>query len=130
MSCTIQPARNLDLSKGVSMTPYHQLKADTTRIPVSQRSYLERHNAAIRSPRAFESPIIRLYMAIERYCADHAARYHSPVGEDAVLGDSVKCLAMALNGLLDGETGRLDAGTVHSAINRLMREHALGESET
>lgn len=77
----------------------------------------ERHNAATMSlGRPFESAIVHMLEAWARYADDHRARYESPIGEDYVLGPEWRDIGLGIRGLLNGETGRLDCGTLDGFI--------------
>ena len=71
-----------------------------------------RHADAFDSPRGMERPIVGLYRALAEYADTHLARYASPIGDDGVLGDEWMQMLKALGGLLNGELGRLDGGTL------------------
>jgi hypothetical protein len=50
------------------------------------------------------------------YADAHAERFGSPLAEDYVLGESWREAVRGLRGLLNGELGRLDGGTLDRAI--------------
>lgn len=50
------------------------------------------------------------------YASAHKRRYECPIGKDYVLGDMWKAWGFALRGLLNGETGDLDCGTLDTII--------------
>lgn len=81
--------------------------------------YLIRHIQALDCPQGFEEPIVLISRALRLYAEQHAERYESPIGADYVLGDHWKDIARGLIGLLNGETGRLDCGTIDGAIRDL-----------
>lgn len=97
----------------------------------------DRHDAAIkvgtrplfveRNP--FETQIVRMLDAWKEYAADHKARYESPIGDDGVLGAYWESIGDALRGLLNGETGRLDCGTLDGFILDTMKENGI-DTET
>lgn len=62
----------------------------------------ERHNSAVDS-----------YISA---VSDHRARYESPIGDDGVLGPEWRDIGLGIRGLLNGETGRLDCGTLDAFI--------------
>jgi len=82
-----------------------------------------RHAAAIAAPRYHEAAVIHLFAALDEYACAHNRRFDSLIGHDYVLGPVWETMARSLKELLNGETGRLDCGTVESAINRLMLDH-------
>lgn len=55
-----------------------------------------------------------------KYAEDHRARFESPIGQDGVLGDYWESIGDALRGLLNGDCGRLDCGTLDGFILRTM----------
>jgi hypothetical protein len=74
-----------------------------------------RHAEAMTSPaRGFEASLVTMLRAWAEYADAHVARYESPI--DAVLGQSWQEIGEALIGLLNGETGRLDCGTLDGLI--------------
>src|SRR5689334_8351849 len=97
----------------------------------------ERHNAAValhadgKQPRFIgsaddhrvlaEDSIARLLQAWARYADAHKGMYGSPIGEDGVLGDEWRTIGLALRGLLNGELGRLDGGTLDAFILDTLR---------
>lgn len=81
-----------------------------------------RHNDAIDHPKGFEVPIVRMLHFWEMYAVEHAKRFESPIGEDYVLGAEWQAMGEAIRGLLNGETGRLDCGTLDGYILQTMRE--------
>lgn len=87
----------------------------------------DRHDAAIREPLGFsmEESIVKMLKAWELYAGVHMARYGSSVGNDGVLGEQWEALGDAIRALLDGETGRLDCGTIDGFILSTMRFHGI-----
>ncbi len=80
------------------------------------------HQAATRLPcPGFEGAVVDILKALAEYADAHRARYESEVGEDGVLGDHFEEIARGLLGLLNGETGRLDCGTLDGAIRKLCK---------
>lgn len=85
-------------------------------------SFLQEHRQAVARTRAgFESAVMELLRALAEYADAHRDRYESEVGEDGVLGDHFEEIARGLLGLLNGETGRLDCGTLDGAIRKLCK---------
>ena len=60
----------------------------------------------------FERAIVSGCKALSEYRATHAARHCAPIGEDHFLGPVWLAWARAIRALLNGETGRLDCGTI------------------
>jgi hypothetical protein len=84
-----------------------------------------KHDEAIDRPRGFEVPIVRMLHFWEMYAVEHQKRWESPIGEDYVLGDYWTDIAKGIRGLLNGETGRLDCGTLDSFILETLRENGV-----
>ncbi|MGE3279717.1 MAG: hypothetical protein AB7H90_03335 [Alphaproteobacteria bacterium] len=90
----------------------------------------ERHNLAVRQSRMMtsaeklelETQIARAIHAWVYYAEAHRKRFESPIGEDYVLGPAWARWGFALHELLNGETGRLDCGTLSSIINDNLAE--------
>jgi hypothetical protein len=80
-----------------------------------------RHLAALQTPKGFESAIVGLIRAWAIYADSHKARYDSGIGEDGLLGDFWSQMSKQLRGLLDGETGRLDCGTLATFISETLK---------
>lgn len=79
-------------------------------------AWVDRHRAAVRNPTARERPIVNAFRALVDYAAEHERRYGSPLGHDSVLGPAWLDMARGLRTLLNGETGRLDCGTIDGAL--------------
>ena len=54
-----------------------------------------------------------------RYADAHYALYDNRIGDDAVIGEGWKSWGKSLLGLLNGETGKLDCGTVDKMIREI-----------
>lgn len=83
----------------------------------------ERHASAIATPRYPEAAVIHLFSALDEYACAHNRRWDSLIGQDFVLGPVWETMVTNLKELLNGETGRLNCGTVESAIRQLMLDH-------
>lgn len=83
------------------------------------------HVLAVGNPRGFEHAVLGLFLSLAEYADAHQAAYGSPVGEDLVLGDDVEEIGHALLGLLNGDCGRLDCGTLDRAIRALLTDVGL-----
>jgi hypothetical protein len=86
----------------------------------------DRHDAAVDgvNPRPFEQ-VAGMIQGWAAYACAHKARYDSPIGDDGVMGDYWESMGDALRGLLNGETGRLDCGTLDGFILKTMKEHGI-----
>lgn len=90
--------------------------------PTGPHKWRLEHQEAVRLPkRGFEGAIVDTLKSLAEYADAHRDRYESEVGEDGVLGDHFEEIARGLIGLLNGETGRLDCGTLDRAIRQLCR---------
>ena len=98
---------------------YHKFKA---RSPLGS-PYRYQHCEALNSPNKFEQPIIHIANGLDQYAEQHKARYESPIGDDSVLGEYFKQIAEGLLGLLNGECGRLDCGSMDVAIREIASEN-------
>jgi hypothetical protein len=88
-----------------------------------------RHTGALRKPRGFEAPIVGMISAWAQYADTHRTRYESPIGADGVLGPEWQAIGVAILGLLNGECGRLDCGTLDGFIrDTLTSEGCNGDS--
>ena len=88
-----------------------------------ERSSADRaHQQAYHSPRAgFESALVGFVNALGEYAAAHAKAYGSTIADDGVIGEEWQTIARGVLGLLNGERGRLDGGTIDGAIRDLAR---------
>ena len=99
-------------------------------VAASERKSAEGHGWAIRHFMAWEfgdassgqgekrmEAIIRdSIIAWARYGEQHWVLYHSHIGKDGVLGVAFKAMGNALRDMLNGNTGRLDCGTLDKLI--------------
>lgn len=92
----------------------------------------DRHDEAIKHRAIFqnkhyamETPMVDMLRGWAEYAEDHKARYETPVGDDGVLGAYWESMGDALRGLLNGETGRLDCGTLDGFILNTMKFHGV-----
>lgn len=86
----------------------------------------EAHREALDWPRSdHEAAIGLMYRGLMAYPPAHKERFDSLLGEDYVLGPAWIKAARGFLALLNGETGRLDCGTMDGAIRDIAREHEL-----
>jgi hypothetical protein len=92
----------------------------------------DRHDSAVigAQHKPFESPVVNLLKEWAQYAEDHRKRYEAPIGEDGVMGQYWTDLGHAIRHLLDGETGRLDCGTLFHFIYETMRENGVDPEES
>ena len=76
----------------------------------------ERHLAALRRPGVREDGVVHLLQGWLSYASGYSFRFNSNIGDDRVLGEEWFAIGVALLGLLNGELGRLDAGTLDAII--------------
>lgn len=102
------------------------LDAKPTRVDLPH--WWSAHVRAVVDPMRFEKPIILLMDGLEAYANQYRSAYmESSLSDDGVLGTEWLSIARALVGLLNGEHGRLDAGTVDAWVRALAREHGFEE---
>lgn len=84
-----------------------------------------RHNAAVDNALATaptvqassqESTVVRMLSAWAGYAKAHREKFESTIGEDYVLGPAWEEIGLGIRALLNGETGRLDCGTLDAFI--------------
>ena len=78
---------------------------------------LDLHNHAVVGPQGFEILIV-LIRDWESYAAIYHRKYETQIGEDAVLGAAWIDIGKCFIDLLNGDIGRLDAGTLDARIRR------------
>jgi hypothetical protein len=76
-----------------------------------------------------EGSIVRLVEALASYADAHAARFEFTVGDDGFLGPAWLDILKGTRTLLNGETGRLDCGTVDSMLVRMAEAAGYEEEE-
>lgn len=76
-----------------------------------------RHLKAVTSPgTGFERAYVEMLRGWLRYADVHATRYDSGIGDDGVLGPLWARIGDALLGLLNGDLGNMDGGTLDGII--------------
>ncbi len=90
----------------------------------------DRHDTAIHFPSALkERAMVNMLTGWAEYAQEHQRRYDSVVGDDGGLGPEWEAIGDALRGLLNGETGRLDCGTLDGFILDTMKENGVNTEE-
>jgi hypothetical protein len=80
-------------------------------------TWLRNHAIAMSHPRpGFESAIVGMLNAWAAYEQAHTKNHEHTIGDDHVLGPAWESLGQAIRALLNGETGRLDCGTIDGII--------------
>jgi len=89
-----------------------------------------RHDAAIDNPvtTSFESTLVKMLKGWQEYAMVHKREYDSLIGEDGVLGLEWEAIGDSLRGILNGQAGRLDCGTLDSFILNTMTENGVDTS--
>ncbi len=82
----------------------------------------ERHNQAVASMR---HPIVRMLTAWLDYASDYRDQYEGSIGDDGVLGEEWSNIGAALLGLLNGDCGALDCGTLDGVIRDALRHEGI-----
>jgi hypothetical protein len=81
------------------------------------------HQKAMRLPRpGYEAAVVGMFKGWLAYAEAHAGSCGSIIGSDYVLGPEWEAIGQALLGLLNGETGRLDCGTLDREIRAALKE--------
>ena len=82
-----------------------------------------RHMAAVFKPRdGFESAFGAMLRGWLEYADSHAKACESRIGDDYVLGLEWESIGKALLGLLNGDIGRFDGGTLDHLIRETLKE--------
>lgn len=97
--------------------------------PTIANNWATRHNKAITHPTKTERGVVDACYALEAMAEAHAERYASVIAEDGVLGDCWLKTLHGVRGMLNGETGRLDCGTVDGWLVRLALDHGFADEE-
>lgn len=80
-----------------------------------------RHWLAFQSPkRNSEAAIVGLMQAAANYADLHLASYGSKIGDDGVLGEHWADIVRGILGLLNGDCGRLDCGTLDGTLRDML----------
>jgi hypothetical protein len=87
----------------------------------------ERHCAAFTRPSKHEIAIVKLIEGAVEYADRHQARYDSAIGDDCVLGKEWESIVRAIRGLLNGECGRLDCGTIDGLLLDMLKAEGFDE---
>lgn len=81
--------------------------------------YLIRHHEALQRPRGAECALVALREGLLRYAIEYGDCFDGcQLGHDAILGDAWLTMARGYIGLLNGESGRLDCGSLDGEIRR------------
>jgi hypothetical protein len=84
----------------------------------------DRHDNAMAFPRpGFEAAIVGMLKGWHNYAVSAKLAHGSPIGDDGVLGPEWQAIGQALLGLLNGDIGRLDGGTLDGFIRNTLRDN-------
>lgn len=85
------------------------------------RQHLEAWSAhRLQDSQRVKRPIVAMILACADYADAHEKRFESGIGEDGVLGLEWESMVKAVRGLLNGELGGLDGGTLDSLLCRML----------
>lgn len=91
--------------------------------------WLINHHKALQNPYSGEAPIVTLRSALIQYGVYYPERFEScNLGEDTVLGPAWLQIAKGYLALLNGETGRLDCGTLDGELRDMARRFGFSEA--
>lgn len=81
-------------------------------------NWKDAHDCARYYPRpGIETAMAIMLDGVTEFVAAYRDRYEAPISEDAILGDEgIARILLGLRTLLDGELGRLDAGSLGDEI--------------
>lgn len=85
----------------------------------------DRHDSAVTVPNIFERGVVQMLKGWQQYAEHYRNTYEAPIGDDGVLGAYWESMGDALRGILNGETGRLDCGTLDGFILDTMKENGI-----
>ncbi len=99
--------------------------------PRHEHSWIENHISGFTdvSPMPQEAVFIHTLRALEFYLQWHLGNFGNHIGNDYVMVEGVRSILEGLETFLNGELGRLDAGTVSNLIWELRREHKIGPED-
>lgn len=83
-----------------------------------------RHIQAMEDPRGAEIPIVNMLRELRRYRNQHLERYDVPIDRDFVLGPAYAAIVQGVRELLNGETGRIDCGSLDRELVSLLGDLA------
>lgn len=85
--------------------------------PGNTENWKDRHLSAIINPRrGAESGIVAMTRGLLEYAEAHENAYGEGIGTDYILGPAWLMVARGVLDLLNGDTGRLDCGTMDGLV--------------
>jgi hypothetical protein len=101
-------------------TEYKTMFADS-KFP-NDTGWQDRHaNAVIKPHEGFESAMVQMLRGWTEYAETVKAKYDSLIGNDYVLGPEWEAIGKGIEGLLNGECGRIDCGTIDGYIRDTLK---------
>lgn len=90
----------------------------------------ERHMAAVLRPvNHGEGTVGGLIRAWLDYADEHARHFESGIGEDGFLGKEWAAIGAAIRGLLNGDCGRLDCGTLDGILYNTLKDEGFNPDD-
>jgi hypothetical protein len=80
----------------------------------------KRHAEAFNYPLGSEIGVVELMQAAAAYADSHRQRYSTGIGDDGVLGEHWEAIVRGILGLLNGDCGRLDCGTLDGTLRDML----------
>lgn len=98
-----------------------EVHADLSRRAAAGERWAANHLTAWRNQHgANEATALRdMVLGLARYCDAYRKRYDTPIGDDGVLGENAADIAHGIIGLLNGELGGLDGGTMDRLVRNI-----------
>lgn len=96
--------------------------AASARLLANDNGWQERHHKALVFPADYEVALVGMFKAWYQYAVLHELRFESLIGDDYVLGPAWEAIGDSLRTLLNGESGRLDCGTLDGFVLNTMRD--------
>jgi hypothetical protein len=92
--------------------------------------YLVRHSDALSHPVGrWEVAFVKMYDGWRAYAQAHRYAYKSPIGDDYVLRVPWQAIGLSLLAMLNGETGRLDCGSMDKVIRQILAQEGCPADE-
>jgi len=90
-------------------------------------AWKKRHEEALLHPHDAEAALVEMLRGWKHYAEVYADRFDDSIGNDYFLGPLWAQIGVQLRGLLNGETGRLDCGTLDGLILGLLEAQGFDE---
>lgn len=84
--------------------------------------WADRHVRLWEVPGCGGNPLKDMICGLASYCDQHYSLFDSPIGDDSMLSKSILHILKGLRGLLDGELGQFDAGTLDYTLCELAKK--------